>query len=74
MLAADIASAVFEAGLPLYDSDRQSSLGGVYLGRAWQADGYTVLWAQHDRQARLDVRGYQVFADVQNVIGPSGCD
>ncbi|MFF4128295.1 hypothetical protein ACFYYP_32635 [Microbispora rosea] len=68
VLAAEIASAVFEAGLPLYDSDRQSSLGGVYVGRAWQADGYTVVWAQHDRQAHLHVRGYQVFDDVQNVM------
>jgi hypothetical protein len=67
-LVVEVASALVEAGLPLYDCTGQGPAGGVCLTPEPGGAGVLVSWHQHDRMSHEQVRGAEVHAAVQHTM------
>ena len=64
-LMVEVAAALVEAGMELYDAPAGSAAGGVSLVPELEADGVLVSWRAHDRMSLHHVRGAAAHATVQ---------
>lgn len=68
-LLVEVAAALSETGLPLYDADGPGrELGGAWLTAEPGLDGIVVSWRQHDRMSIDQVHGAAVDAHVHEVM------
>jgi hypothetical protein len=68
-LVVEVAGALSEAGLPLYDAGGPGSeIGGACLTTEPGLGGIVVTWRQHDRMSVEQVHGAAVDATVQHVM------
>ncbi|WP_448641316.1 hypothetical protein [Geodermatophilus sp. URMC 63] len=74
-LVVEVAAALTEAGLPLWDATGpDGALGGVCLSAEPALDGIVVAWRQHDRMSVDQVYGADVDVDVQQVLNAALAD
>jgi hypothetical protein len=64
-LVVEIAAALVEAGLSLYDAEHGDAAGGVWLVPDDGAHGVVVSWRAHDRMSLRHLRGAAAHATVQ---------
>ncbi|TYP87248.1 hypothetical protein [Blastococcus xanthinilyticus] len=68
-LVVEVAAALVEAGLPLYDGAGERAAGGVCLMPDTAAGGVLVSWRTHDRMSVQGVRGPAADGAVQQLMG-----
>ncbi|MGY2083247.1 hypothetical protein [Blastococcus sp. SYSU DS0539] len=73
-LVVEVAAALVEAGLPLYDAASGAATGGVCLVPDTASCGVLVSWRTHDRLSVGDSRGDTVYAAVQELMSTAVAD
>jgi hypothetical protein len=74
-LVVEVAAALAEAGLPLYDTDGSGgALGGVCVTPEPGLHGLVVSWRQHDRMSVDQLHGAAVDSQVQLVMNRALAD
>jgi hypothetical protein len=74
-LLVEVAAALSESGLPLWDATGPGgALGGVCLAAEPGLGGVVVGWRQHDRMSVDQVYGADVDVDVQQVVNAALAD
>jgi hypothetical protein len=73
-LVVEVAAALVEAGLPLYDSAQGRPAGGVCLVPETQCSGVLVSWRTHDRMSVHGSRGGEADAAVQQLMNATLAD
>jgi hypothetical protein len=74
-LVVEVAAALCEAGLPLYDADGEGrELGGACLTPEPAVSGIVVSWRQHDRMSVDRVHGTPTDTVVQQVMNQALAD
>lgn len=74
-LVVEVAAALAEAGLPLYDTDGAgSALGGACLTPERGLHGLVVSWRQHDRMSVDQAHGAAADSQVQRVMNRALAD
>jgi len=73
-LVVEVAAALVEAGLPLYDAAQGRPAGGVSLVPETGCSGLLVSWRTHDRMSVHGSRGPEADAAVQQLMNASLAD
>ncbi|NEK84218.1 hypothetical protein GCU60_00305 [Blastococcus saxobsidens] len=73
-LVVEVAAALVEAGLPLYDAAQGAPAGGVCLAPETSCDGVLVSWRTHDRMSVQASRGADADAVVQQLMNLAVAD
>ncbi|MGY1915016.1 hypothetical protein [Blastococcus sp. SYSU DS0973] len=73
-LVVEVAAALAEAGMPLYDAASGASAGGVCLVPETGSCGVLVSWRTHDRMSVLGSRGESAQTAVQELMNTAVAD
>ena len=73
-LVVEVAAALVESGLPLYDATAGSPAGGVCLAPETGCSGVLVSWRTHDRMSVQAARGPAADAAVQQLMNAAVAD